>query len=338
MGSKLQLETERFSLNTCLPPYGPARLRWFAMAKSDAKRILWLDSVRGIAALCVVYHHVIAGLTIGPLTFPGRPFFGLLNVGRFGVIVFFAISGYIITQTLSADAYNRATVARFVTNRVFRLYPAYWLSLALACMLASFPMAHILLNVTMLQRFFGQRDVIAPYWTLQIEIVFYVLCALIFVSGFINNPKAPFVLCRVLLVLAFVLAVARFITGVRLPVGLPLPLSVMFIGFAWRVARGSAKFWILLIQFEVALLLICLFAYTTTAINDENWLQYFIFYTMGVLVFLALSHWQINWQVLSFLGHNKLFSLLVSRADLSLARRAQGRWEFCRKSSASRSA
>jgi peptidoglycan/LPS O-acetylase OafA/YrhL len=267
-----------------------------------SRRLVWLDAARGVAILSVVYHHYAAGLRVGFVTLPDRPLFGLLDMGRFGVVLFFAISGYIITQSLAKDDEEQAPIWRFVIHRLFRLYPAYWASICVALLLAHHPLGEVAWNVTMLQQFVGTPNVVFVYWTLQIELVFYLLCAAIYVAGLIRHRDAPYLLCRSALALALVLAAGRYATGIRLPVAMPLGLSVMFLGFAWRREGSSRRFWKLLALFEAVLLPTCLLAYTTTATGDEHWSWYFVSNTAGVLVFLALSRCRIMWRPIVFCG------------------------------------
>jgi peptidoglycan/LPS O-acetylase OafA/YrhL len=44
--------------------------------------------------------------------------------GRFGVVLFFLISGFVIPYSFS----GQAPLRKFVVSRLFRLYPAFWLS------------------------------------------------------------------------------------------------------------------------------------------------------------------------------------------------------------------
>ena len=59
-------------------------------------RLAWLDALRGFAALCVVFDH---GSTL--LLQPARDFlYHVLNLGQYGVFVFFLVSGYIVPASL----------------------------------------------------------------------------------------------------------------------------------------------------------------------------------------------------------------------------------------------
>lgn len=99
----------------------------------------------------------------------------------------FALSGYFVMAALykSRGRYERPITA-FAYQRFFRLFPLYWLSLILGVMFPwddpakAFSLAVIAINATMLQGFVFVENVIGLYWTLQIEITFYVLCILLF--------------------------------------------------------------------------------------------------------------------------------------------------------------
>ena len=104
---------------------------------------MWIDSLRGVAVSTVVIQHFFASL-VSPVIL------AVFDPGMFGVTVFFSVSGFIIPQSVrSSDDRLR----RFAIARVFRLYPAYWISLILAVAVYSAPFRSIVVNATMLQRF-----------------------------------------------------------------------------------------------------------------------------------------------------------------------------------------
>lgn len=150
-----------------------------------AERIQELDALRGLAALGVVLYHytynynVLWGYPEGfPLSFVW---------GALGVQLFFVISGFVILMTLE----HSTSISKFAWNRFSRLYPAYW-----ACMLLTFIVVSLLglpgrertlfdlaVNTTMCQGFFGVANVDGPYWTLHVELCFYLLMAVLFAIG-----------------------------------------------------------------------------------------------------------------------------------------------------------
>ena len=151
--------------------------------------------MRAIAALMVIALHASEKFHA---LFPAMPMEGVIketvarfDFGRAGVVLFFAISGFVIPSSLRpGDA-----ISKFPTRRFFRLYPAYWLSIVTGIVAVYWlwgeapPLKTILLNLTMLQRFLGGEDVLGLYWTLQIELMFYAICALLWVSGLIERTR-----------------------------------------------------------------------------------------------------------------------------------------------------
>jgi peptidoglycan/LPS O-acetylase OafA/YrhL len=99
-----------------------------------------------------------------------------LSLGRVGVVAFFMVSGYVIPLSL-----ERSTFRNFWISRFFRLFPAYWANVAIVFLLTSWGLgrdpeihgAALIANLLMLQMFFLVPNVVAPAWTLGIELIFY---------------------------------------------------------------------------------------------------------------------------------------------------------------------
>jgi peptidoglycan/LPS O-acetylase OafA/YrhL len=169
----------------------PMRVETVPMADERTQdRMAFLDVARGLAALLVLIEHGICHRIPGYVEWSAAN----ANVGRTGVVLFLAISGFIIPVSLERSGSN----ARFWLRRFFRLYPAYWASIAIAGLYLWFggpvPLGvgiddrpNWLLNLTMLQRFFGRPDVWGVFWTLQLELVIYAACSLFFVTGLLRR-------------------------------------------------------------------------------------------------------------------------------------------------------
>ena len=187
-----------------------------AQADTDRSRLVELDALRGIAAVVVVLYH----LTYWNDAAGQAPF--SVFWGHYGVELFFIISGFVIFMTLAQARDLRA----FAVSRVARLYPAYWCGVVITSCVAwatetSAPsVSTVLTNLSMLQEFFQIRDVDGSYWTLAIELEFYLAIALLFYFKLIT---------RIVDVLLVALLVAH---GAQLGIawlGLPLP-SVLQVG------------------------------------------------------------------------------------------------------------
>lgn len=146
------------------------------------QRLLFLDSLRGLAALAVVFFHYTAVYrSLYGHSFSESYDFG---IGLYGVEFFFMISGFVIFMTLS----RIKSASDFLFNRVVRLYPAY-----IACMLITFgcvqyfglpgletTFTDMLVNITMFQKAVGVPDVDGAYWSLFSEWMFYLLMVSLF--------------------------------------------------------------------------------------------------------------------------------------------------------------
>jgi peptidoglycan/LPS O-acetylase OafA/YrhL len=148
-----------------------------------ASRLAWLDALRGFAALCVVFDH---GSTL--LLRPARDFlYHWLNLGQYGVFVFFLVSGYIVPASLE----RKGSLRGFWTSRAFRLYPMYAAALVLAS--AAYYTGHGTIRgaehqpltaaaswLLMLPNLLTGPNVPNVTWTLSYEMVFYLLLAALF--------------------------------------------------------------------------------------------------------------------------------------------------------------
>lgn len=148
------------------------------------ERLRELDLLRFAAALAVVLYHFTGFGGAGPWPEPSAEVFPALgDVTRFGYLgvdLFFVISGFVILMS----AWGRGP-GEFGVSRLVRLMPAYWVSVLLgAVVYAVFRQGHgvpglVLPNLTMLQGGLGLRNVDAVYWTLWVELHFYVLVAVL---------------------------------------------------------------------------------------------------------------------------------------------------------------
>lgn len=144
---------------------------------STERRIIELDSLRGIAALLVFIFH-----------------FDLFKYGCTGVDLFFIISGFVIFMTLE----HSGSIKNFWTSRLIRLYPAYWLSILIAVIcfyLFGYSMQglnwrYVLGNMLMLQPLFRTDELITAYWTLYIELTFYIGVSLVGYFKGLKNIEA----------------------------------------------------------------------------------------------------------------------------------------------------
>jgi peptidoglycan/LPS O-acetylase OafA/YrhL len=275
-------------------------------------RLEWLDSLRGIAAILVTIIHLFGELRYnyphnslfakgGPL---GFFIFDFLDVGRIGVVLFFLVSGFVIPFSLL----NKG-LKHFVTSRFFRLYPAYWISIIIAVLINGIiSLKLVLVNITMFQKFLGVDDLVGVYWTLQIEICFYIICAILYKYKILYNEKIIIKIFYSFMILSFLMAFGRYITDKKLPVALVLGISVMFMGLIYRKylldedTHLKKHIFGIFIVFIIMLLPICLLAYNKDYGFDEKWYKYFVSYLISILFFLVYSHYKWTNKLLIYLG------------------------------------
>lgn len=159
-------------------------------------RLEFLDFARAVAALSVVLMHVFSEWSPGFRRWTLEVF----NPGVFGVITFFLVSGFVIPFSLE----RLDSAPRFWLNRVFRLFPLYWFSLASvvvlhACRLGAPPPDFVAAlpgaawwNVVMVQFLFDVPSAIGLYWTLSYEMIFYAGMSVLFLVGW--HKKAHWLL------------------------------------------------------------------------------------------------------------------------------------------------
>lgn len=139
--------------------------------RASGRRLRELDSLRGIAAACVLLFHLSTTANDHYHQWPLQ-----VPWGHFGVELFFVISGFVILMTLEKSA----SVTEFLISRVTRLYPTYWCAVLLTSAVLAVEMspaapsiAALLADLTMLQAFMRVRSIDPSYWTLTAELIFY---------------------------------------------------------------------------------------------------------------------------------------------------------------------
>jgi len=157
---------------------------------ADNQRIKSIEASRGIAALLVVLYHASAFMQVQEY-FDFVPIGGVVDFGFSGVDFFFILSGFIILTANRNNLGRAGTAGPYLVKRIIRIYPIYWFVCALLIpayfllpiarigyeteiaaiigSLALFPMDH--------------HPILAIAWTLNHEMLFYLLFVLLIVGG-----------------------------------------------------------------------------------------------------------------------------------------------------------
>ncbi len=144
-------------------------------------RLLFIDGLRGVAASMVVVYHLASRTPAARFT----------AYGKLGVAIFFVLSGFVIAMSIADQRISMRFLLRFAARRSIRLDPPYWTSIIVAVALAAisahffgvskeFPsLAAVVAHLFYLQDILGYPAISPIYWTLCLEIQFYLVLILI---------------------------------------------------------------------------------------------------------------------------------------------------------------
>jgi peptidoglycan/LPS O-acetylase OafA/YrhL len=272
------------------------------------RRMAWLDALRAVAALLVVYAHLSRYLL--------RSVRGVsaewLHAGPAGVMLFFLVSGYIIPASLE----RHGDLRRFWTGRFRRLFPLYTVvallvvGLGVAGLvpldphLAVDPVDAAVAHATMLPFLLGGPLVTPVFWTLSFEMVFYLLVAALFavrlhrgsgvaaivlaVVGVVTAPLTPHLLgaSPVVVALLLIAGLAAAVSGHR-PAAVAGAVLLGVLALTLVLAnQDPAHMW------DGVLILAVMFTGTTIYRADHGQAGWWQVYLAGAVVAAALL---INW-------------------------------------------
>ncbi|MFT4115737.1 acyltransferase family protein [Bradyrhizobium sp.] len=282
------------------------------------KRLAFIDTLRGIAVLAVLIQHVLEVIVqkhpTGAYYWVFHDAIGYyMNFGRFGVVLFFFVSGFVIPFSFPDSA---TPVRDFTISRFFRLYPAYWASIVIGLVTMyladamTYPSSQIIANVTMLQTFANIPNLWVFYWTLAIELLFYFSCTILFAMGLLNQrfTAVAIVIAAALVGIAAALLISNRTVSSVMEVG--LNLSAMFLGKIIRdTVIGGKLRWP---HVAACTLLYAIFAITLSerrfgGVYQEN---FFYSYSIGsayvcaALVFVVFAAFgeRMAWRPMAFVG------------------------------------
>lgn len=187
--------------------------------EGSAGRLVQLDALRGVAAMAVVLYHL--STRYNELFAPAVPASWSLPDGHLGVNLFFIISGFVIFMTIE----RTRRPMDFVVSRFSRLFPAYWCAIvvtfvvtqAMALPIKTVTAAEAAGNLLMLHGYLGIPHVDGVYWTLEVELMFYIGMYALWRSGRLHRI-VPALAALLLLRLAYV--------GLQWGYGIELPWTL----------------------------------------------------------------------------------------------------------------
>ncbi|MFU2328098.1 acyltransferase family protein [Pseudomonas sp. NFX98] len=148
------------------------------------RRLNELDLLRFLAAIAVViFHYAFRGYAGGNMSVMPYPLLAEpAKYGYLGVELFFMISGFVILMTASNN-----TLKHFFISRAVRLYPAFWvcctitfiITLAIGQPRYTATFYQYVVNMTLLSDFMSIPSIDGVYWSLFVEIKFYLLISVL---------------------------------------------------------------------------------------------------------------------------------------------------------------
>lgn len=164
-------------------------------------RLSELDALRGIAAIVVVLFH---------FSMNGRETYPFFRFGTTGVDLFFIISGFVIMMSLEKIRFGY----EFVINRFCRLFPTYWACVTVTLIIIMcakpyyghpmiIPWEQYFGNMTMFQFYLGYEDLDGPYWTMIVEMLFYLVMLILFYARALKS--SVFILSAVVISMTLLL-------------------------------------------------------------------------------------------------------------------------------------
>jgi peptidoglycan/LPS O-acetylase OafA/YrhL len=142
---------------------------------------LKIEALRGLAALAVCWSHfgyAAEGEAILPIA------------GKCGVLVFFAISGYVIPLSMQRSGYLLCNYWRFILKRFVRLYPLFFATILLVVCLPAAKQAagiftppiptwrEVIGSLLLSPQYFEASYLVPVFWTLTVEWQYYLFIAL----------------------------------------------------------------------------------------------------------------------------------------------------------------
>jgi peptidoglycan/LPS O-acetylase OafA/YrhL len=235
-----------------------------AISVEDARstgRLVFLDALRFLAAGAVLLQHALE--REGEL---GSRIVNFLSPGVFGVVLFFAISGFVIPMA----AKGNLNIWKFCIRRIFRVYPlaisvfiilgllGYCTDLSRFEFVRSATLTDWIANLLLVQDYVYATPLWGVTWTLSLEFAWYIIFA---ISLMYVGKNFDDILSLVVPGIMLILAMVSLVIEHRLPLGRIGMLYVAILGC--RVYRSySGKLTMRRLAVDV-----CVFVATVSACN-----------------------------------------------------------------------
>ena len=186
-----------------------------------SSRVLWLDGIRGGAAIFVVLHHIwLANWPSFPLN-TGPSWLGWLLYGHLAVAIFIVVSGFSLALVPIGNGDKLpGGVRRYLQRRAWRILPPYWAALILSIVVSAVVVQSLepaaiaksfAVHGLLLQDVVGSDSPNGAFWSIAVEWQIYFVFPLILLVARLSN------LATAVLITAAVVLVAHAIATVGAP-------------------------------------------------------------------------------------------------------------------------
>lgn len=255
---------------------------------------LELDGFRGVAILLVITGHVLE-----------KDFHVKTDLGELGVLLFFILSGFLITGLLQREEVKtgRISLRAFYIRRILRIFPALYFYLAVLCTLivtrlvTDTPWYAVAASMLFVRNIWGRGAGAGHLWSLSLEEQFYAVW--------------PWTIRQFGSRTAFWIAAlgATFVSVFRM---LSIQQGWFSHGFAGTYYyRPWFRFDSVLVGCAIVLLL-------SRCSGEQPWRKYLGSSTVAILCWTALLFWTIQGESLSRVWHLTLQTVLASVVFLNL--------------------
>jgi peptidoglycan/LPS O-acetylase OafA/YrhL len=224
-----------------------------------AQHFYFLDALRGLAALWVFLFHLQTGHHLDRVL--ARLPQWLVQVcfgwGEYGVATFFVLSGFVMAHALRKSTITPRFLVNFSLRRWVRLSPAYYASIVFVGLVSLWlnhlgwrsvlvwmseprPIERFLAHLAYLQEILGLKHYESVYWTLCLEMQFYlVFCLMLGLSQWLGRWLKPAV-SRLIVFYPMILGSIVYSAG---KTGLPYSRAWFGVGF-FAFLIGVLLYWI----------------------------------------------------------------------------------------------
>jgi peptidoglycan/LPS O-acetylase OafA/YrhL len=250
------------------------------LSPSLSSRVYGLDELRGLSIIWVFICHGTGLTTWLPSAFSGY--------GFHGVVLFYLISGYLITRILLETRERENFFSRFYINRVFRIWPLMLLALLVSIAIWPEFARSVVLNLLLVNNY-GMAVGIEPpartdvMWSLAIEEQFYLFWPVL-IWLFSRKQVHFWIFAIILLGLAFD---SHLLPGGDMIIHKTTHGNMQYIAMGAAVALGGAGLRVMLAAWAVFFLW-WLGQHGLGAVTNFRWVWYGVTFLLGLLVFYTV--------------------------------------------------